>query len=79
MACVSGDSEKDQPIKLVTADFIYARLRKPSYTPKELDDWNSWFEEQRKAKRDVLVYLKHDDTGDAPKAVAERWRTCVAH
>jgi len=73
VACVSGDSEKDQPIKLVTADFIYTRLRKPSYTPKELDDWNNWFEEQRKANRDVLVYLKHDDTGDAPKAVTERW------
>jgi len=73
IACVCGDSEKEKACKIVTADFIYARLRKSKYTSKELDDWNSWFVEQQQSKRDVLVYLKHDETGDAPAEVKRRW------
>ncbi len=73
IACVSGDSENSSPVKFVSADFVYARLRKTSYTAEELNIWNEWFIEQQKARRDVLVYLKHDDTGDAPNAVKNNW------
>jgi len=75
IACVCGDSEKVKPRVLATADFIYARLRKTSYKPEELDEWNSNFVEHQQDGRDILLFLKHDDTGDAPSAVKERW--CV--
>ncbi|MEM7457665.1 MAG: DUF72 domain-containing protein [Planctomycetota bacterium] len=73
VACFAGDSESDPPLKIATADFIYARLRKPHYSSDELDKWNSWFDQMRSDKRDVLVYLKHDETGDAPRAIVDRW------
>ena len=73
VACVSGDSEDSPVQKLVTADFVYCRLRKTAYGEKELDQWNEWFHEQRTANRDVLVYLKHDDTGDIPLSIESRW------
>jgi len=75
IACVSGDSEKKKPRQLITADFVYVRLRKPAYKKSELDKWVQWFAEQQSANRDVLVYLKHDDTGDAPTAAMERWHS----
>lgn len=73
IACVSGDSEKDKPIKLVTADFVYARLRKSNYTASELDAWNDWFKGQQQSNVDVLVFLKHDETGVAPNTIRQLW------
>ena len=75
VACVSGDSETQEPQHFATADFVYVRLRKPSYTKVELDTWQGWFNKQQAAKRDVLVYLKHDETGDAPTTVKRRWNS----
>jgi uncharacterized protein YecE (DUF72 family) len=73
VACVSGDSA-DRPLRrLVTADFIYTRLRRSSYTDDELAEWEEWFREQTAAKRDVLAYLKHDESGDAPQLAVARW------
>jgi len=73
VACVSGDADSAPSQKFVTADFIYVRLRKPKYSPKELNDWGDWFTAQSAENRDVLAYLKHDETGDAPNEVANRW------
>ena len=73
VACVSGDAENEAPRQVVTSDFVYARLRRSHYSDEELDSWNEWFEVQRSENRDVLAYLKHDDTGAAPTAIATRW------
>lgn len=73
IACVCGDSAKAKPKVLATADFVYARLRKTSYSVAELDQWHSDLEKHQEEGRDVLLFLKHDDTGDAPNAVQERW------
>jgi len=75
VALVCGDSEKDGPKISITADFVYARLRKTAYTGKELDEWGRCFAEQQERGRDVLFYLKHDDTGDAPNSVKARWHS----
>ncbi len=74
IACVCGDSETNKPKEIATADFIYARLRKTGYTKSELKKWNLFFAKQQKQEKDVLVYLKHDDTGDAPNTIKELWR-----
>ncbi|MGI9519994.1 MAG: DUF72 domain-containing protein [Pirellulaceae bacterium] len=73
IAWVSGDAENEPPEQCVTADFVYTRLRRTAYSSDELDGWNRWFDEQRKANRDVLAYLKHDDSGEIPKAIVQRW------
>ncbi len=73
IACVSGDAENEAARQETTADFIYVRLRRSRYSDGELDDWNEWFQAQQSEGRDVLAYLKHDDTGAAPTAVATRW------
>lgn len=73
IACVCGDSETREPRREVTADFVYVRLRKTEYENKELDSWHSWFEEISKSGRDILLYLKHDETGAAPLEVKSRW------
>jgi uncharacterized protein YecE (DUF72 family) len=73
VACVSSDTEDRGPRRLVTADFIYTRLRRGNYSESELDAWDEWFRAQVAEKRDVLAYLKHDDDGTAPGVVIARW------
>jgi uncharacterized protein YecE (DUF72 family) len=73
VACVSGDSEDGGRRQFVTADFVYVRLRRGSYTENELRAWDEWMEAQVKAKRDVLAYLKHDEEGAAPQLLVARW------
>lgn len=73
VACVSGDADDQAPRRLVTADFIYTRLRRGSYSDSELAAWDAWFRAQAAEKRDVLAYLKHDDAGIAPDVVVARF------
>ena len=73
VACVSGDAENAQQRQMVTADFVYTRLRRGHYEEHELVAWDDWFRAQVAAKRDVLVYLKHDEAGAAPEVVIGRW------
>ena len=70
---VAGDATGQKPRYVVTADFVYVRLRRPKYAKKDLDRWQEWIAEQSAANRDVLLYLKHDDTAAAPKAILARW------
>jgi uncharacterized protein YecE (DUF72 family) len=50
----------------LTADFAYVRLRKENYSPKELAAWRSKFDSWLAQGRDVYVYFKHEDQGQAP-------------
>jgi uncharacterized protein YecE (DUF72 family) len=72
VACVASDSDDRPQRECVTADFVYARLRRSSYTDTQLDAWQAWFQAQLKQKRDVLAYLKHDEAGAAPEVVLAR-------
>ena len=73
IACVSGDADDQPPQRWVTADFVYTRLRRTSYAENELSAWDEWFQALAAERRDVLVYLKHDDEGFAPASILERW------
>ncbi len=64
--CVSEGEKLDSP-REVTADFVYARLRKEAYTADDLAEWKGWFAGQLAAGRDVYVYIKHDDSGVSPE------------
>ncbi|HEV2112912.1 MAG TPA: DUF72 domain-containing protein, partial [Terriglobales bacterium] len=46
----------------VTADFGYYRLRKPEYTPGELEQIKSKALGHVSKGRDVFLYFKHEET-----------------
>lgn len=58
--CALGvvESEDRAAVKMVTADFVYMRLRKGDYNKKELSEWAEWIRDQTV---DVYCYLKHDE------------------
>ena len=73
ISLVAGDSARKQPVREVTADFVYVRLRRVDYNRNELTEWNDWFGEQASAKRDVMAYFKHDDEGQVAVGIAKVW------
>jgi len=52
------EAEEQDAVREITGNFIYMRLRKGDYTPKELKQWVIWIKQQT---LDVYCYLKHDD------------------
>lgn len=76
ISIVSGDTGRlsgDQSVREVTADFVYVRMRRTTYSDQELASWQEWFDEQSVANRDVLAYFKHDELGYTAKEIASRW------
>ena len=64
--CLSENDKLDTP-RVATAGFCYIRLRKDEYVDADLADWSRWFDAQLKEKRDLFVYLKHDEKGESPE------------
>ena len=52
------EAEEQEAVREITGNFVYMRLRKGDYTPKELRQWAKWIKQQTV---DVYCYLKHDD------------------
>ena len=73
ISLVAGDGPGSSALRETTADFVYARLRRDNYAKDELSDWQRWFAEQSKPKRDVMAYFKHDDAGHAGVTIASLW------
>lgn len=49
----------------------YVRLRRPGYTPAELDAWAGRLAQVAAAGRDTYVFLKHDDAAAGPALARE--------
>lgn len=49
----------------------YLRLRRPDYTPAELDVWAGRLAEVAAGGRDAYVFLKHDDAATGPRLARE--------
>lgn len=62
-----AETDDFTPPEVVTAGFVYARLRKEEYSEKELAAWRMRFDAWTKAGVDVYVYVKHEDAGKGPK------------
>lgn len=59
LGVVEGEGkESSEAVKIVTAAFVYMRLRKGDYSESELLDWARWIREQTVP---VYCYLKHDE------------------
>jgi uncharacterized protein YecE (DUF72 family) len=57
--CLAESEELSTP-RVVTADFGYLRLRRDSYTDKEIRDWADFVRAQKWTE--AFAYLKHEDT-----------------
>jgi len=59
--CLAESEELTTP-RIATADFGYLRLRRDSYTDKEIRDWADFIQAQSGKWQDTFAYLKHEDT-----------------
>lgn len=59
-----AESEKLEVPEVVTADFIYMRLRKPEYSKEERAAITAKVRKLVKKGKDVFVFFKHENTPD---------------
>lgn len=62
-----AETDDFEPPDVLTAGFVYVRLRKEAYSPKELAAWRKRFDSWRTTGVDVYAYVKHEDAGKGPK------------
>jgi len=76
VALCQAESEKLESPDVVTADFIYFRLRKEEYSPAELEALAARIASHRNEGRSVYALFKHEETPAgalyAEKLLAER-------
>jgi len=63
--CVADTDELPIADLVSTANWGYVRLRRESYTDKQLAKWIEKFSSQK--WRETYVFFKHEDTGTGPK------------
>ena len=59
-----AESEKLEIPEAITADFVYYRLRKPEYSPEDLDSIAVRTRQLLATGRDLYLMFKHEDTPD---------------
>ena len=62
IALCLAESEKLEVPKVITADFVYYRLRKPAYTEADVDSIAAGARELLAAGRDLYLMFKHEET-----------------
>jgi uncharacterized protein YecE (DUF72 family) len=62
VALCLAESDTFEVPKVVTADFVYARLRKAEYTPADRKEVTKRVREQLAAGLDAYVFFKHEET-----------------
>jgi uncharacterized protein YecE (DUF72 family) len=61
--CVA-ESERLEVPEVITADFVYYRLRKPDYTEGDIDGFAERARDLLATGRDLCLMFKHEDTPD---------------
>ncbi len=59
--CVA-ESERLEVPEVITADFVYYRLRKPEYTEADIDDFAARARDLLATGRDLYLMFKHEET-----------------
>src|SRR5262249_32589295 len=59
--CVA-ESERLEVPEVITADFVYYRLRKPDYTEADIDAFAARSKELLASGRDLYLMFKHEET-----------------
>lgn len=62
MALCLAESEKLVIPEVVTASFVYSRLRMPEYSPDDRNEIAERVQQLLGQGRDVYVFFKHEDT-----------------
>ena len=62
VALCLAESEKLEIPQVVTANFVYCRLRKPDYTPEDRQQIAQKVRSLLSRDRDVFVFFKHEET-----------------
>jgi uncharacterized protein YecE (DUF72 family) len=62
-----AETDDFAPPDILTAGFVYVRLRREEYSPRELSAWRKRFDTWTNGGVDVYVYVKHEDAGKGPK------------
>lgn len=62
VAVCLAESEKLETPEVLTADFVYFRLRKADYTPADRQEISAKINEMMQGDRDVFLFFKHEDT-----------------
>lgn len=66
VALCLAETDDEAPPEVVTANFVYVRLRREQYAPDELAAWRRRCEAWVAAGLDVYAYFKHEDAGRGP-------------
>jgi len=74
--CVA-ESEKLEVPEVITADFVYYRLRKPDYTEEDVDAIASRARRLLEQGKDLFLMFKHEDTPDGALHAEEVLRKVV--
>ena len=77
--CVA-ESEKLEVPEVITADFVYYRLRKPEYTPQDIDAFAVRARDLLASGRDLYLMFKHEETPEGAlnaERLLARLRTTV--
>lgn len=61
-----AESEKLETPPVITADFVYFRLRKPTYTPAEISEFAAKALQLSDEGREVFVFFMHQDEPTGP-------------
>ena len=61
--CVA-ESEKLEVPEVITADFVYYRLRKPEYTAEDIESFAARARELLAQGKDLFLMFKHEETPD---------------
>lgn len=62
IALCLAESEKLTIPEVITANFVYSRLRMPEYTPEDRKEIAARVEQLRAKGQDVYVFFKHEET-----------------
>jgi uncharacterized protein YecE (DUF72 family) len=57
-----AESEKLEVPKVITADFVYFRLRKPEYSPEDRREIAAEAKRLLEQGKDVFIFFKHEET-----------------
>ncbi len=64
--CLAETDAEAAPLDVLTAGFVYARLRREEYGPDDLAAWRRRCRDWVAIGRDVYTYFKHEDAAKGP-------------
>ena len=76
VALCLAESERLVVPEVVTADFVYSRLRKPEYAPQDREEIGNRVEHILDSGKDAYVFFKHEETPEGALYAQELLKRC---